>query len=337
MARTLKWLLGIVLGVVVVAAVLWFTPTGDYVILPGVTENLNRIVQVQGVKKAPSGRMLMVAVDIQQANLLYYLVGRFTPYGEVLPASELMGSGVSETQYEKMNQQLMSESHLMAKVAALRAIGLPARETGKGVLVYGTENGTPAAGKLRLNDVITAVDGHPMQIDQQLLNFMGTVKPGTPVDMTVLRKGRILHIRVGTVPSTTIKGHAMVGALIGTDSPGFIVPLKIHISTGSISGPSAGMMFSLSIIDQLRPQWHLTHGSTVAGTGTIDAYGDVGAIGGIKEKVVTVYDSGAKIFLVPRGDYADAITEARALGITKKMRIIPVGTLNQALTVLRKS
>ncbi len=337
MARGLKWFLGIVIGVVVVAAALWFTPTGDYVILPGITENLNQIVQVQGVRKAPAGQMLMVAVDIQPANLLYYLVGRFTPYGEVLPASELLGTGVSETQYEQMNQQLMSESHLMAKVAALRAIGLPARETGKGVLVYGTEQGMPAAGKLKPQDVITAVNGRSMMVDQELLNFMGTVKPGTSVTMTVRRNGKVLHIVVGTVASTTTKGHAMVGALIGTDDPGFVVPLKIHIQTGSISGPSAGMMFSLSIINQLRPQWHLTHGSTVAGTGTIDAYGDVGAIGGIKEKVVTVYDSGAKIFLVPRGDYGDAVTEARALGITKKMRIIPVGTLNQALAALRKS
>jgi PDZ domain-containing protein len=337
MTRRLKWFLGVVIALVVVAAALWFTPTGDYVILPGITENLNQIVQVQGVKKAPAGRMLMVAVDIQPANLLYYLIGRFTPYGEIYPASELLGTGVSEQQYEQMNQQLMSESHLMAKVAALRAIGLPARETGKGVIVYGTEPGTPAAGKLKAEDIITAVDGHAMQIDQQLLNFMGTIKPGTNVDMTVKRKGKVVHVVVGTVPSTSVKGHAMVGALIGTDSPGFVVPLKIHIQTGSISGPSAGMMFSLSIINQLRPQWHLTHGGTVAGTGTIDAYGDVGAIGGVREKVVTVYESGAKIFLVPRGDYADAVSEARAIGITKKMRIIPVGTLNQALAALRKS
>jgi len=335
--RALKWLVGVVLGLLVIAAVLWFTPTGDYVILPGVTENLNQVVQVQGVKRAPPGSMLMVAVDIQPANLLYYLIGRFTPYGEVMPASELLGTGVSETQYEQANQEMMSESHLMAKVAALRAIGLPARETGKGVLVYGTEKGTPAAGKLKPNDVITAVNGHPMQVDQELLNFMATVKPGTSVDMTVRRSGKVRQVMVGTVPSTTAKGHAMVGALIGTDAPGFVVPLKINIRTGSISGPSAGMMFSLSIIDKLRPQWHLTHGSVVAGTGTIDAYGNVGAIGGIKEKVVTVFDSGAKIFLVPRGDYADAVSEARALGITQKMRIIPVGTLNQALSALRKS
>ncbi len=337
MARGLKWLIGIVIGVAVAAAAVWYTPTGDYVILPGVTENLNQIVQVQGARQTPPGRMLMVAVDIQPANLLYYFIGRFTPYGEVIPASELLGTGVSEAQYEQMNEQLMSESHLMAKVAALKAIGLPARETGKGVLVYGTEQGTPAAGKLKPQDIIVAVDGHAMQVDQQLLNFMATVKPGTSVDMTVRRQGKLLHVVVGTVPSTSVKGHAMVGALIGTESPGFIVPLKIHIQTGSISGPSAGMMFSLSIINKLRPQWHLTHGATVAGTGTIDAYGNVGAIGGIKEKVVTVYDAGARIFLVPRGDYTDAVSEARALGITQKMRIIPVGTLNQALSALRKS
>ena len=68
----------------------------------------------------------------------------------------------------------------------------------------------------------------------------------------------------------------------------------------------------------------------------IDASGNVGPIGGIKEKVLTVYDAGAKIFLVPKGDYSDAVQEAKAVGIAGKLRIIPVGTLQQALAALRR-
>jgi len=335
MAKGWRWLLGIVLVAVVVGAVVWYTPTSEYVILPGITANLNQIVKVQGGKPTAKGRLLMVAVDLQQANVLYYLVGRYTPYGELVPASELLGPGVSEQQYEEENQALMSQSHEMAKVAALQALGYPAHETGKGVLVYGTEQGTPAAGKLQPNDVVTAVDGTPLHLDQDLLNYMGHVTPGQDLTLTVLRHGQDQNVKIGTVKSTTEKNHAMIGALIGTYKVGYVIPKQISISTGSISGPSAGMMFSLEIINQLDPKLDLAHGMTVAGTGTIDAFGNVGAIGGVKEKVETVFDSGAKVFLVPRGDYSDAVSEAKAIGITGKMRIIPVGTLKQALSALK--
>ena len=335
MARWVRWTLGIVAALVVAAAVLWLTPTSDYVILPGVTENLNRIVNVQSaLGNLPSGKMLMVAVDIEPANLFYYLIGKYTPYGEIIPAQELLGSTGNEQQYQQVNMQLMTESHLDAKVAALRQLGYSAKETGQGVYVYSAEKNTPAAGRLKPNDVIVAVNGTPVPVAQDLLNFMGHVTPGQKVTLKVLRDKKDISVSVGTIKSTQLKNHAMLGVLIATYKPNWIIPLKINIKTGDISGPSAGMMFSLSIIDHLRPQFDLTHGQTIAGTGTIDANGNVGAIGGIKEKVVTVYDAGARIFLVPKGDYADAIQEAKAIGISQKMRIIPVGTLAQAVAAL---
>lgn len=332
--RRTRYLAGFALLCILGAAALWFVQTPDYVILPGVTENLNRIVQVKGAKRV-QGRMLMVAVDIEPANLYYYLVGRFTPFGELVPQTLLLGNG-SESQYEQLNIQAMSQSHLYAKVAALRLLKYPASETGQGAYVYGVLQHVPASGRLKVGDVVVAVNGQPVHLDTDMENILGKVRPGASVNLTVLRAGKYLQMRLSTVPNPTLKNHAMVGISIITDKPDFKIPVPIHISTGDISGPSAGMMFSLSIIDQLRPSLDLTHGMTVAGTGTIDAQGDVGAIGGVKEKVITVYRAGAKVFLVPNGDYADAVHEAKALGITQKMRIIPVGTLQQAVQALER-
>lgn len=328
-------LFGLLLLGIAAAAVLWFVPTRDYVILPGVTENLGRIVQVHGSRRS-SGKMLMVAVDIEPANLYYYLIGRYTPYGELVPRRELLGPSGNESQYERMNVQMMDQSHLYAKVAALRLLGYPASESGQGALVYGVVPHSPAYGHLRAGDVVVAVDGQAVHIDTDMENILGRVRPGARVTVTVLRRGRHLQFRLGTVPNPTLAHHAMVGISILTDRPTFTIPVPIHIDTGPISGPSAGMMFSLSIIDQLRPGLDLAHGMTIAGTGTIDAQGDVGAIGGVREKVITVYRAGAKVFLVPYGDYADAVAEARAIGISGRMRIIPVGTLQQAVQALQR-
>lgn len=334
-SRILRALGGLVVLCALVAGALWFIPTRDYVILPGITENLNRIVRVQG-GRAVKGRMLMVAVDLEPANVYYYLIGRFTPFGELVPQAELLGPGMSESQYEQLNVQAMNQSHLYAKVAALDLLGYNASESGHGAFVYAVLPHEPASGHLRPGDVIVAVNGQPVQLASDMENILGGVKPGAKVSLTVRRAGRTLQMVVPPVPNPTLKKHAMVGIQIMTYNPTFSVPVPIHIHTGNISGPSAGMMFSLSIIDQLRPQWNLTHGMTVAGTGTIDAQGVVGAIGGVREKVITVYRSGAKVFLVPVGDYADARAEAKAIGITSKLRIIPVGTLQQAVSVLRK-
>ncbi len=335
MARWVRWTLGVVAALAVVAAVLWWTPTGDYVILPGVTENLNRIVSVQkATGKLPSGKLLMVAVDVEPANLYFYLLGKYTPYAEVYPAQELLGPTQNEQQYIQANMALMSESHLAAKVAALRQLGYPAKETGHGVYVYAAEKNTPAAGHLKANDVIQAIDGTPVPISQDLLNYLGHVTPGQKVTLKVLRNKKDISVTVGTVKSTQLKNHAMLGVLIATYKPNWHIPMKINIRTGNISGPSAGMMFSLSIIDHLKPQLDLTRGQTIAGTGTIDAYGNIGPIGGIKEKVITVYDAGAKVFLVPTSEYGEAVQEAKAIGISQKMRIIPVGTLAQAVAAL---
>ncbi len=331
----MRWVLGTLALVAVAAGVLWWTPTGYYVIVAGVTENLNRIVSVPSTTgQLPSGKLLMVAVDVEPANLYYYLVGKYTPYGELIPVQELLGPSGNEQQYQQANMELMNESHLAAKVAALRQLGYNAKETGHGVYVYAVVPKTPAVGHLKSGDVIERVDGTPVDTAQSLLNYMGGVTAGRHLALTVLRNHQTISVDVGTIPSTTLKNHAELGVEIFTYKPNWIIPVKIKISTGDISGPSAGMMFSLSIIDHLRPQLDLTHGQIVAGTGTIDAYGNVGAIGGIKEKVITVYDAGAKIFLVPKDNYPAAVQEAKAIGISQKLRIIPVGTLAQAVAAL---
>ncbi len=318
-----------------VLAILYYTPTGDYVILPGITENLNRIVTVQGGKVPRHGRFLMVAVTLDRANLLDDIMARVTPYGEIVPAAQILPPGGHLSQFIRMSAIQMKESHEYAQVAGLRSAGYNAREAGNGVEVEAVLSGFPAVHRLKVGDVILAVDGHAVTMAHQLLDRMAALPRGAVVTLTLRRSGRVMQVRVPTTVRPSVSPHPMVGVEVATYEPHFVIPVPIHIATGDITGPSAGMMFSLEILSQVRPGLHLTRDRVVAGTGTITANGTVGPIGGVREKVVTVYRAGARVFLVPRANYRSATQEARWMGIQHKLRIIPVSNLSQAVQALR--
>ena len=103
------------------------------------------------------------------------------------------------------------------------------------------------------------------------------------------------------VPTTKVDDRAVMGLTL---NPKATMPFKVNISVGDVGGPSAGTMFALAIYDELTPG-ALTGGKQIAGTGTMDSAGDVGAIGGIREKVVGARQAGATAFLAPADNCAE--------------------------------
>lgn len=113
------------------------------------------------------------------------------------------------------------------------------------------------------------------------------------------------------------------------------LPIDVAIDAGEVGGPSAGLMFALAVVDRLTPD-DLTGGTVVAGTGSIDAGGRVGEIGGIRQKVsgaIDREDGGppATVFLTPAGQVA----EARAAAVDSEILLVPVETLADGLEALR--
>ncbi|MFE0463373.1 S16 family serine protease [Kitasatospora sp. NPDC058965] len=108
--------------------------------------------------------------------------------------------------------------------------------------------------------------------------------------------------------------------------------VKVTVDLGDIGGPSGGQLLSLAIIDKLAGDGHggdLTGGRNIAGTGTIDDSGTIGAVGGVALKTQAAARDGATVFLVPRGECADAKVNTPA-----HLQLIPVSTLNDALSSL---
>lgn len=108
--------------------------------------------------------------------------------------------------------------------------------------------------------------------------------------------------------------------------------VKVTLTLADVGGPSAGLLFSLGIIDKLHGDGaggDLTGGRTIAGTGTIDAAGKVGAVGGVSLKTQAAKRDGATVFLVPKAECSDAKAE-----LPKGLRLIPVTTLKGAVNAL---
>ncbi|MCB8906492.1 MULTISPECIES: S16 family serine protease [unclassified Streptomyces] len=109
--------------------------------------------------------------------------------------------------------------------------------------------------------------------------------------------------------------------------------VKVNLHLADIGGPSAGLLFSLGIVEKLDGDGaggDLTGGRIIAGTGTIDAAGAVGAVGGVSLKTQAAARDGATVFLVPKAECSDAQAE-----LPKGLRLIPVTALSDAVASLK--
>jgi PDZ domain-containing protein len=229
-----------------------------------------------------------------------------------------------------------------APVAALRRLGYQVPEVDMGAVLYQVQPGTPAASAgLRCNDVITSFDGRPVHTAEQLVADIHASRAGQTVRMVRRYFGpngkatgsSTITARLAATPdAVAAAGHeptstAFLGVEAATDVT-FKMPVSVSIDAGAIGGPSAGLAFTLGIIDLLSGG-HLTGGHAVAATGEIDPSGNVVEVGGVAQKTVAVEAAGATAFIVPKGNYADAMSTANG-----RIKIYPVTTLDQALAVL---
>ncbi|PKW26104.1 YlbL family protein [Phycicoccus duodecadis] len=204
---------------------------------------------------------------------------------------------VSEDDVAAQNTEMMNESQVVAAATALRALGRTVKTT---VGIAGVPQGSPAQGVIETGDVIVSVDGTPATDPAAVRAAVTAHQPGEDVRVTVRRGGveKTLTVKAGDS-----QGRAVIGVLLRTD---YDLPVEVTLNTGQVGGPSAGLMFSLAIYDVLTPG-ALTGGKRIAGTGTIEDDGSVGAISGIQQKMVGAHAVGARWFLSPAEDCADAV------------------------------
>jgi len=314
--------------IAVVGAVLVYTPTDYYVTAPGAAIDTSRLVMVEN-GDPHRGRLYMLVVNTQPANLFWYLYAKLDRRAVLQTKEEYLGSFETYREYVEWSRREMDDSQRTARAVAFELLGFGEGVRSVGVRVVGILADSPVRGALHAGDVITALNGERVTDVVSLRSRLAEVPAGTQVHATVLREGAelalVLPTRASTEPGR--EGTAVLGITIQDELDFDDDAVPVEIRSGRIFGPSAGLMFTLQIIDQLTPGG-LTD-RVVAGTGTIEPDGRVGVIGGVQQKVYTAEAAGAELMFVPRGNYADAVA------VATRVEVVPVDHVRDALDWLR--
>lgn len=213
----------------------------------------------------------------------------------------------------------------------------------------------PASGE-QSKQVIT-ITGHPVRQTSGALR-MTTIQATAPQDSITLRNAwsaywnsseavvpRIAVYPAGQSPAqaNATNQQAMTESQLAATAAALNylsldpATVKVTISLADVGGPSAGLMFTLGIVDELAgngtgkagPAGDLTNGANIAGTGAIDDKGNVTQVGGVALKTKAAAADGATVFLVPSAECSEA-----GSGLPAGLRLVPVDTLDQAVKAL---
>jgi PDZ domain-containing protein len=251
-----------------------------------------------------SGRldMLTVYVDGSREYPLTWLEvaqAWFNPSRTVLPIDVVYPEGQTEEESDEESAAAMDTSQQDAVAAALTELDIPYDSV---VTVGGVIEGTPAEGVLEEGDEILTAGGAAVTDVDGLRAALAAAGVGSNVELGVRRGDEELTLVVAPIASEQ-DGSPVIGVYV---SAVYDFPIEVLIQLENVGGPSAGMMFALGIYDKLTPG-ELTGGEHIAGTGTIGGGGQVGAIGGIVQKMYGARDAGADWFLAPESNCADVV------------------------------
>jgi Lon-like protease len=325
----------IIIGLIFVVSSFYYLPY--YVSKPGMAKELEPIVEVEGGNEE-DGSFMLTTIRMGKANIYAYGIAKLSKYQELYPIEDIRSKDESEEEYSVRQLHMMDSSKLNAIEVAYKKAGIPVKSRFKGIYVLHVVPNMPAEGKLLPGDRITKIDDKELKSMKNFIEYVSGKKSGDLVQITYQRKKKIDKVAIAV--KTFKNDPKKVGIGIGlVDDKELIVEPKVKIDTEEIGGPSAGLMFSLEIYNQLIKE-DLTKGYKIAGTGTIDSDGTVGRIGGIDQKVVAAHKANAEIFLAPfengakDSNYQLALQTAKDIGTS--MKIVPINNFEEAVDYLEK-
>ena len=329
-----------VLSVLILVGLLGFLPTSDYVIeSPGPVLNVNGKLEgkdIISVKNTniPTTPLAMTTVSVQGCddkgiNYWHLIKAKLTSSDAVVERDNVCPKNISEKTVSQMNAAQMTVSQDSAVVAAWQLTKPDAKFT-LTVEQAVTDSAKQAFNKGDKLVSIVDADSKSVQITsyKQLREVLEKLTPGKPIKLTVERGSTTQEVSVvGAKPEDSSRKGAMLGITLNVNPP---AGHEVTYAVERIGGPSAGMIFALDIAQRLEGKNYA--GTTpVAGTGTIDLSGNVGPIGGIKQKMLGAKHEGYKVFLAPAANCADVVGNE-----PKGMTVIPVSTLSEARTAMQR-
>ena len=324
----------------------------EFAMVPADAEPVEPRMSITGADTFDTaGQVYFVTITQPNISMVDWFVTRHNPATRLQSQRDKYGDQ-TQAQLFQAGQRQMRSAKDNAMYVALKAAGYPVEIQPGDVIIdsllclEANEAGTeclkfsPADKLLDPGDVLKKVNGTGVTIIDDLPAALEGVEPGEMIDIEFERAGEEMSGQIETIlspgedPPRTIIGFRP----IDTTTVALPEGLDVEIDTESIGGPSAGLAFTLTLIDELTVG-DLMGGKRVAVTGTIDVEGNVGAIGGLNSKASAVLQVGVKYFLVPTSQDQqgpqDTIAAARRV-VGDDVEIIPVATIEEALAALER-
>ena len=268
----------LLLGGIVLAA--WNVTLPYLAFEPGPVKDMSDMVSVEDQEAHPiDGDLFMLTVATIELNGFDLVAASSTTPSTSIPQSGSALPEISDEEFARQGLDQMDDSERTAITVALRYLGYDVQLNGDGARVMAVVEDTPADGVLQEGDVITGIDGDLVELAPDLVNRLASHAIGDTVSLTVDRGEETLDLSITLVEHTQEPGRPMVGILAETENERLgELPFDVEIDSSNIGGPSAGLMYTLTIIDLLTED-DLLKGHAIAGTGTITPRGPSGGSG----------------------------------------------------------
>jgi len=317
-----------------------------YIMKPGSAYDVSEFVTVHDGDKNHEGTMSLMTVAMAEATPLTYALAHFKEYEEIYKEEEVRQEEEDEEEYSVRQLKLMSDSQFNALYIAFQKANLPYTIEYHGVMVLNVLAEGAADGELEPGDEIVEIDGVLIEKAQELTDLLSAKKENDAVHLVIERNDELLDRTLHLKP---IPGSEKVGiGITYSESKLIKTDPNVNVDADKIGGPSAGLMFTLEILNQLLDE-DLTKGYSIAGTGEMNEDGTVGRIGGIDKKVVAADRDGVEIFFAPDDEITEAMLKISpnlksnyqvavetAKNINTDMKIVPVKTIDDALNYIKQ-
>ncbi|MGT2811080.1 SepM family pheromone-processing serine protease [Streptococcus minor] len=337
-------ILSIILATVAVwAAVL--VPLPYYIESPGGATDIRQVLMVNGQEDQEPGSYNFVYVQVRQATALQLLAANFDKHSDIYTDEEMTGGSSSED-YFRISQFYMETSQNLAKYQGLSLAGKQVSMDFFGVYVLSLAKDSTFKGILNVADTVTSINGKTFQSSAELIDYVSSLKLGSDVTVGYESLGEKRTADGQIIKLDNGKNGIGIGLVDHTEVK---ADVPIEFQTAGIGGPSAGLMFTLSIYTQLADPT-LRDGRDIAGTGTIEQDGSVGDIGGVDKKVISAAKAGATVFFAPNNpvdkevlkenpealsNYDEAVKTVKEEGLD--IEVVPVTTVQEAIAYLEKT
>ncbi|WP_319941383.1 SepM family pheromone-processing serine protease [Metabacillus sediminilitoris] len=321
--------------VAIIILIMTFIKLPYYVTQPGMTSELESIIEVENGFKE-EGSFSLTTIRFGRANPLTYMWAKLHDFYYIHPLEEIRREEETDEEYYKRQLHLMEGSQESAITVAYKKANKKVSYTFHGIYVDGIVKDMPAASVLQVGDRIYKVDKKEFQTADEFIEYVTTKKAGEELAITYERDGEQRTGKIKMAPFKNKPEKVGIGISLLTDRKIDVEP-DITLNTEDIGGPSAGLMMSLEIYNQLT-EMDITRGYKIAGTGTINEAGEVGPIGGIAQKIVAADNAGIDIFFAPNENNSSTSNYQEALQTGKQiktdMKIIPIDTFEEAVDYL---